>query len=403
MRNHLTRIRKKLTKLGLRVFLWLIVPLICAEVFLTLVDWPKGLPEYDPDLGFRCRAYYPTVDGSLTNAFGFNDQDHPLQKSPGTFRVLVVGDSFGWAGGGEGNYIALLRRKFERYYGDHLIEVLNSGYPGTSTGEQLAMLKKYGLQYNPDLVILGFYVGNDFIEADPYRKRIAFNGVQADIDKRHEHRILGYPIILPSRSFWILLQRYLTFTDSWRARREQQSLGQPQTLLSERSYLRVEGRQLDFFNLNSFREGRYKPNINYIFQSISEMDSLLSSRNIRFIVAIFPDEFQVNRKLFETLLAKFKLSQEDYDLNLGQNLLRSFLDSKGIRYVDLTDRFRAEGEKRDLYLLRDTHWNSAGIKLAADILFEELVKEPGPAGLGAFSQPLAAPTAATPLQSLPDR
>jgi hypothetical protein len=63
---------------------------------------------------------------------------------------------------------------------------------------------------------------------------------------------------------------------------------------------------------------------------------------------------------------------------LGQDLLKSFLDAKGIRHLDLTDTFRAEEAKKDLYLLRDTHWNSSGIQLTADTLFEELVKEPIP-------------------------
>ena len=42
----------------------------------------KGLYEYDPDLGFRVRAYYPIDQGTITNKFGFNDDDYPLQKHP---------------------------------------------------------------------------------------------------------------------------------------------------------------------------------------------------------------------------------------------------------------------------------------------------------------------------------
>jgi hypothetical protein len=54
--------------------------------------------------------------------------------------------------------------------------------------------------------------------------------------------------------------------------------------------------------------------------------------------------------------------------------LRPFLDGRDIPYIDLTDGFRAEGTKQDLYLFRGTHWNSAGNLLAADILFDELAK-----------------------------
>jgi hypothetical protein len=55
--------------------------------------------EYDADLGFRVRPY--TND---SNAFGFNDRDYPLQKPAGHFRIVVLGDSFSWAGGKDKNY-----------------------------------------------------------------------------------------------------------------------------------------------------------------------------------------------------------------------------------------------------------------------------------------------------------
>ena len=93
---------------------------------------------------FRVRAHFPNDEGTLTNQFGFNDRDYPLRKPEGTFRILVVGDSFSWAGGLEGNYTALLERMFERRDGAHKIDIVNTGYPGTHTGEQLIMLKKYG-------------------------------------------------------------------------------------------------------------------------------------------------------------------------------------------------------------------------------------------------------------------
>lgn len=370
----------KIARLSIKIALWLILPLICVEVLMVILD-PylfKGFHQYDPDLGFRVRAYYPDADGTLTNQFGFNDQDYPLQKAPGTFRVLVVGDSFSWAGGREGNYTALLERMFESHYGYHKIDVINTGYPMTHTAEQLAMLKKYGLQYNPDLVVLGFFVGNDFFDGDPNRKRIVVNDVSIDIDKRREHTFLGYPIIWRSRLRLFIEQKYRIFKESREARKEAAASHRPperQGSFSEETFLNIERARLDFFNINFFREGRFQKNIDYILQSISEMDGLLKSRNVRFIVAIYPDEFQVERSLLETIIGKFGLRQEDYDINLAQTVLKSFLKSKGISYIDLLDVFKAEGEQRSLYLFRNTHWNKAGNQLAADILFQELVKQ----------------------------
>jgi len=165
------------------------------------------------------RAYYLVDQGTITNKFGFNDDDYPLQKTPGIYKILVVGDSFGWAGGREGNYTAILERQLENHYGYHRIDVINAGYPMTQTAEQLVILKKYGLQYHPDLVILGFYVGNDFIDGNPNRKRIVVNDLYIDIDKRREHIILGYPIVFQSRLLLYVKQKYKIFTELRKAER----------------------------------------------------------------------------------------------------------------------------------------------------------------------------------------
>jgi len=369
---------KKISQFSLRIFLWLILPLICVELLMIVLE-PylfKGLYEYDPDLGFRVRAYYPVDQGTVTNKFGFNDRDYPLQKTPGVYRILVVGDSFDWAGGQEGNYTALLERQLDNHYGYHRIDIINAGYPMTHTAEQLVMLKKYGLQYHPDLVILGFFVGNDFIDGNPNRKRIVVNDLYIDIDKRREHIILGYPIIFQSRLLLYVKQKYKIFTELRKAATEpRQQVSQEQRgTFAEETFLDLERGLLEFFNINSSRKGRFQKNINYILQSIAEMDALLKSRNIKFIVAIYPDVFQIDKTLLTVILEPFRLRREDYDLDLAQNILKSFLQSKDISYIDLTDRFRSGGQEKDLYLLSDSHWNRSGNQLAADILFETLVK-----------------------------
>ena len=370
---------KKISKFSLHIFLWLILPLICVEILMIVLE-PylfKGLYEYDPDLGFQVRAYYPVGQGTITNRFGFNDHDYPLQKTPGIYRILVVGDSFGWVGGREGNYTAMLERQLDNHYGYHRIDIINTGYPMTQTAEQLVMLKKYGLQYHPDLVILGFFVGNDFIDGNPNRKRIVVNDLYIDIDKRREHIILGYPIVFQSRLLLYVKQKYKIFTELRKgaATEPRQRLSQEQRgPFAEGTFLDLERAELEFFNINSSRKGRFQKNINYILQSIGEMDALLKSRNIKFMVAIYPDVFQIDKTLLRVIVERFRLHMEDYDLDLAQNILKSFLQSNGISYIDFTDRFRSESQEKDLYLSSDPHWNHSGNQLAADILFETLVK-----------------------------
>ncbi|MDT9233406.1 MULTISPECIES: alginate O-acetyltransferase AlgX-related protein [Limnospira] len=374
----------------LLLFCWTILPFFLVEVIM-IVSEPylfRGLYQYDPDMGFKIRGH---ANGN--NQFGFNDRDYPLQPDPDIFRMLILSDSFNWAGGQQGNYTALLENQFREHYGQHQVDVINAGYPGTHTAEQLALLKKYGLQYNPHLVVLGFFVGNDFFDADPYRKRIIVNDLYIDIDPRQELIIFGYPIIPKSRLLLFIQQKYKIFREAARSQQSQQShqlpqsqlvatteaiaLDEPETspgILSLEKFLDVERGRMSFCNIEKLQNGDRDANINYILDSISEMNAILQARNIKFIVAIYPDEYQVNDHLLNQLQSTFYLNLDDYDITCQQNILISHLESNNIPYIDLTPRFRVEQQNRHLYLFQEPHWNSHGNQLAKDILFEHLVK-----------------------------
>ena len=382
----------KINRVLLLIFCWLILPLLLLEILVTVLE-PylfKGLYQYDPDLGFKVRPY---ANGN--NQFGFNDRDYPLLKEPGKYRALIVSDSFNWAGGQNGNYTALLEQKFESYYGQHRVDIINAGYPGTHTVEQLAMLKKYGLQYNPDLVVLGFFVGNDFRDADPHRKRIIVNDLYVDIDRRKELIIFGYPIIGKSRLLLFVEQKYKIWQELRKAKKEakksQVSLlladasgganaqdREPEKspgILSQEAFLQVEKSRLKFCKKEDLERGKRDENINYILNGISEMKALLDSKEIEFMVAIYPDEYQVSDRLFQEIMQRFDLDPADYIVNCQQLILIRYLEANGIPYIDMLAKFKKEQNNRPLYLLREPHWNSAGNKLAADILFDYLVKK----------------------------
>ncbi|MDE5096477.1 MAG: hypothetical protein O4804_20380, partial [Trichodesmium sp. St11_bin5] len=63
--------------------------------------------------------------------------------------------------------------------------------------------------------------------------------------------------------------------------------------------------RLKFCNIKDLIDGKWDDNINYIFHSILEMQKLLKSRNIKFVVAIYPDEYQVNDKLLNKIFAEY--------------------------------------------------------------------------------------------------
>lgn len=367
---------KKILFSVILIFLMAIFVIVALEILMIILE-PyifTGFYKYDPDMGFKVRAY-----SHGTNRFGFMDRDYPLEKPEGVIRILIVGDSFGWIGGEKENYTAVLERMFIDYFEDNTIEVINTGYPMTHTGEQLPMLKKFGLQYDPDIVFLGFFVGNDFVDADPYRKRVVVNDTYFDIDKRHERTLFGYPIIAKSRLKHFINQKFKEWKELRKANgldfleAEEVTLDDHGCTFTKETYLEVQYSRINFCSIKANAEGKYDKNIDYIFQSIFKMNDLLDEKNIDFHVGIYPDEFQIDGDLPEKIAYHYNMDLSDIDIDFPQRILIKFLEEINIPYIDLLDIFREAGKNETLYLCRDTHWNRRGNELAAEIIFNYLL------------------------------
>ena len=92
-----------------------------------------------------------------------------FKKKPGSFRILGLGDSFSVFLGDKGkNYNNLLNRMFiAQGRGD--VQIVNAGIEAIGPGYYWHILRKYGDSFKPDLVLVGFFMGNDFGEAEFFR------------------------------------------------------------------------------------------------------------------------------------------------------------------------------------------------------------------------------------------
>lgn len=107
------------------------------------------------------RYRHKSIDGTWEcriNENGFrNDADFEYEKPPGTYRILVFANSFtiGYELEQEETYCAVLERYLRREGLD--VQVLNAGMSGSSTAEELVFYEHEGVEYEPDIVIIGFY------------------------------------------------------------------------------------------------------------------------------------------------------------------------------------------------------------------------------------------------------
>jgi hypothetical protein len=352
----------------------LFLGLLVLEILMIVLDpvIGTGFFQFDRDLGFRVRAH-----SSGTNQFGFNDREYSLEKPDDRYRILTVSDSFGWAGGRDGNYTEILERLLAERYGENRVEVINSGYPMTHTGEQLGMLRKFGLQYAPDLVILGFFVGNDFIDSRRFRKWIVVNDAYFDIDARNERIFLGYPIVPQSRLVHLIRQRTKLVAEYFRSGGTAMAGLDPAGVdgtFSRKAFRRIETTRMQFSHVRKQEKGAFDDRIAFVEENLTAMTKLLRSRNIDFIVALFPDEYQVNPRLRQQLSSEFGMRESDYDLELPQRLIWNHMKAHHVPVIDLLQPFAERGLVEDLYLLRNTHWNDAGRRLAAEVIFDGLTE-----------------------------
>ena len=177
--------RRLAARLGLAAFALLLFAL-AAEGALRLAGVPmprvltkslRGSPRMAPGAEFVYRGY---LEGAFIdfenpvrlNAQGFHDRDYAdARPRPGTYRVLVLGDS----------YVAALSvpldRIFHKQIEDRLnredplgagrYEVIALGRGNQGQGPELAWLQEFGPRYTPDLVLLVFFCGNDIMENSP--------------------------------------------------------------------------------------------------------------------------------------------------------------------------------------------------------------------------------------------
>jgi len=98
------------------------------------------------------------------NSKGLRGAEIDYPKPPGTFRTLVLGDSFMFAlqVAEEDTFVTHLGNRLDQTAGvDTTFETINGGADGWSTVNEYVWLTTEGYRYDPDLVVLMFYAGND--------------------------------------------------------------------------------------------------------------------------------------------------------------------------------------------------------------------------------------------------
>lgn len=379
-----------------RVYSWVRVAVINGLIFFVVGE--SSLRLLDPVLARSglFSASYDTPGGGIpnqvvdstnmrTNSQGFRDRERTLARAPHAMRIVALGDSFTWGSGVnyDETFVSLVERGLQAVAAR--AEVINLGLVGYQPEEYLSLLTKHGLAYQPDLVLINFYIGNDLMPAQGAQMIVAGQRRRAHINGNwfHDHLSWDHWYLAHDLEYtWImgtaLIRRArgeadLGFLNSVSAiRGGTPDSSTPFAGWSPRYLRMIQGMGDQYLKRDSEAFlGRW----NETRAILEKIDTLVHGPGIPWVLILLPAEEQVDQDLQRLYLGTLGGTPEQYDFNKPQRLLREWAHGRGVRVIDLTPAFSANVSLRRLYIDNDIHLNRNGHALAASTILRELQQD----------------------------
>lgn len=324
--------------------------------------------------GFAASTLCPMPPGSVLNGFVINSRGNispevSYTKQQGMKRIVLLGDSH--AVGSvpyPDHFIRVLERRLNAV-SKYPLEVINLGLNCVGPAFEEKVLATEGVRYRPDVVILAFFVGNDFTDDRVYREQFA----KAKKNERH-----ALPQVLYESYLLSFFRNYIVLHGgTYHAPTlEAPGIEKPGTYVGfsgfdsqrpsfpEKEYLDIEKERSQIF---VYESGVYS-NIDAVWGNILAMKKISESIRAKFAVLIIPDELQMNMDLFQKVASLSGRSTDEFDLNYPQNLLKNFFEKNDIDYIDAFSSWKTLTASESYYLVQDSHLNTAGNAAVADLL-----------------------------------
>lgn len=341
-------------RVAFEILVIVLITFVLGEVVLRVYDHfsPSFLFENEIYNRFRGKAGAYHWDFPL-NSKGFNDVEFG-PKSPTTRRILAVGDSFAFGVVPyRYNYLTLLEERLKA--SSMVVEVLNAGVIKTGPRDYLALLVREGFALQPDAVLLSFFIGNDFDRWEPMKRRFyrfyRYSYVATLLWSTY--KLLRYyegPVVMP---------RPTTYCDDC-------------PTFDPEFFLKIETQRSIVF-LDDDRT--FRARVDDALAALAQIKRLCDVHRIPLFVVIIPDEMQVNMALQKEIMARLPPGTK-WDNTQPNRLLGERLHRLGVPYLDLYPAFAEAAKTTVLYRPRDTHWNIAGNRLAAEAIGNRLLAEP---------------------------
>ena len=292
-----------------------------------------------------------------------------FHKDEKAFRILGLGDSFAENLTWEGHNYHDFLKKYLATQGYQNIDIINAGMSGTGPGYYYHVLEKLGDLLKPDLVIVGFFVGNDFGEMEFRYRSIGIYDIRQRVD--YIERFLQ---LFHFKDWWLWQlthRKYNIWKDQRNKSREvKQNITELQATFAEKTFLDIERVRLQIAEKSN--KQTFTNSFNQHSGLISNFKKWCAYRKIGLVFVVFPDQYQVDSDLRSKIITQYNLKPGSLDVSYPNTLLTEYCHTNYINIIDLLPFFQQESSSKELYRKNDTHWNVEGNKLAAKIILDYL-------------------------------
>lgn len=106
----------------------------------------------------------------VVNHLGLMDVEHAIPKPPDVFRIVVLTGSIGNDGPFQDRFFRRIESQLADAVPGRRVEVVNVSCEGYNTVQQVRLLERVGLQYEPDVVVVAFMLTAATIQDGSYRR-----------------------------------------------------------------------------------------------------------------------------------------------------------------------------------------------------------------------------------------
>jgi hypothetical protein len=307
---------------------------------------------------YRGKPNSPDYDSKL-NFHGFKGKDYITAKRVNTYRIIAIGDSFTFGVVPyQYNYVARIEQELNRRLSSsdgHTYEVINMGIPSTGPRDYLTLFADEAIALQPDMLIVSFFIGNDILEAQR-------NDVEQDYRLKRPWYSSSYVL-----SF---LNYVLTVTTKYKgAIHAIRYYDDDAPTYPEDVFLNIQKSRLqNFIKGDAEFLGAFRIQVGYL----NQIKKICDIHKIKLLIVVIPDEMQVNRAQQTQLIKLASLTPQQVDMLQPNHLSHEDFAANGIPYIDLFPSFT--NSKENLYKPRNTHWNIAGNRLAAQNITPKVIE-----------------------------